>query len=91
MKRLTVITFAFLIFITGTHSALPASTPPANSTSPERPIIVTVPTWSYRGCYTDHVDSRTLTGKRWMGLITPGRCARFCSGYRYFALEGGNE
>lgn len=53
--------------------------------------MVTVPGWTYRGCFTDREDSRTLTGKKWTGELTPGRCLSLCSGWKYFALESGNQ
>ena len=91
MKRFTVIIFAFPTFIESTFSALQSLKPPTNPALPDLPIVVTVTGWDYQGCYTDHVDSRTLTGNKWTGHLTPGRCADFCSEYRYYALESGNE
>ncbi len=80
MRRLRVITFALLT--TSIVSALQVSTPPT---------IVTVPEWTYRGCYTDSVASRTLTGKNSTGILIPRRCSSFCRGYKYFGLESSNE
>ena len=91
MRRLRANIFAFLIFVTSTISAPQSLNPPINLASLEPPAMVTVPGWTYRGCYTDRVDSRTLTGKKWTGKLTPGRCASLCSGWKYFALESGNQ
>lgn len=87
-KALTLI---FLIFTTSTVLALQALSLPPNPAPSGLPTIVAVPGWTYRGCYTDRVDSRTLTAKKWTGSLTPRRCASICRGYRYFALESSNE
>ena len=91
MKHLRAITDAFLVFTTSTVSALHSFNSLTNPAPSEPPTIVKVPGWTYRGCYTDQVDARTLTGKKWTGNLTPGRCAKICGGYRYFAVEAGNE
>ena len=85
------LTSAFLIFTISTVSALQALSLPTNSALSGLPTIVTVLGWTYRGCYTDSADSRTLTGENWTGSLTPSRCASICSGYRYLALESSNE
>lgn len=91
MKHPRLITFAFLIFTTSNVLALQALSLPTNPAPPGPPTIATVPGWTYRGCHTDHIADRTLTGKKWTGKLTPRHCAIICSGYRYFALEGSNE
>lgn len=91
MKHSRLLTFGFLIFTTTNASALPALSLPTNPAPSSPPTTVTVPGWTYRGCYSDHIDDRTLTGKKWTGKLTPRRCAIICSGYRYFALESSNE
>lgn len=91
MKYPRALTFACVIFTSSNVSALQALSLPANPAPSGRPTIVTVLGWTYRGCYTDSVDSRTLTGENWTGSLTPSRCASICSGYRYLALESSNE
>lgn len=91
MKRMKVITFGFFVFTTSAVSALEALNPPGGLAAPKLPTIDTVPGWTYRGCYSDSIVSRTLTGRNYTGYLTPGRCANFCNGYKYFALESGNE
>ena len=91
MKRLRVIILDFLIFVTSIVSAVQSLNLPTSPVTPESPTLVTVPGWTYRGCYTDPVDSRTFKGKNWTGTLTPGRCANLCSGWKYFALESGNQ
>lgn len=91
MKYPGALAFAFLIFTTSTVSALQALSLPPNPAPSSPPKVVTVRGWIYRGCYTDNVDSRTLTAIKWTGNLTPRRCASTCRGYRYLALEHSNE
>ncbi|OKL57192.1 hypothetical protein UA08_07338 [Talaromyces atroroseus] len=59
--------------LTGSCSALSGSDP--------------VP-YSYLGCYTDNVNSRTLPAATTSdNNMTLTECANFCSGYQYFGLE----
>ena len=84
-------TVTILTLLTIIASAVSALDLPTNSAPPGKPAIVPVPGWTYRGCFTDQIYPATLTGKKWIGDMTPGRCATFCRGFRYFALESGNE
>lgn len=66
-------------------------TAPKPSTPPEGPVVVKVPGWTYRGCWSDNPLDRTLISKRSKGYITPEECARRCKGYHFFGLEYSNE
>ena len=72
-----------------TNSSNPA--PPKPSTPPESPVVVKVPGWTYRGCWSDNPLDRTLAVKKWRGYVTPEQCARRCKGYHFFGLEYSNE
>ncbi len=75
-----------------TVSAIPLSgLNPSPSTPASPPHIVTIPRWTYRGCWTVSAIDRTLIGKKWKGSLTVRRCAIVCSGYRYFGVEYGTE
>ena len=90
MKYPKVLPFALLISTAGTVSAIQASnllTNPSPSAPP--PSIASVAGWRYVGCWSDRENDRTLIGAKWTGVLTPGRCAMICKGYRYFALESG--
>ena len=91
MSYPTVIILTLLTLTTSAVSALQALDLPTNSASPGKPAVVPVPGWTYRGCFTDQIYPVSLTGKKWTGNITPGSCATFCRGFRYFGLESGNE
>ena len=79
---------------------VPNSTTKSTNLAPPRPPapqpsgppkIVSVPGWTYRGCWTDNPYDRTLISKRWKGYITPESCAKICKGFQYFGLEYSNE
>ena len=70
----------------------PKPAPPKPPTPPRPPVIVTVPGWTYRGCWTDNSRHRTLKSKVRKGYnITPERCATICKGYHFFGVEYSNE
>ena len=70
----------------------PKPAPTKRPTPPAPPVIVTVPGWTYRGCWTDNSKDRTLTLKVRKGYnITPERCATICKGYHFFGVEYSNE
>jgi len=74
------------------ESAISPSGPNPNPSTPASPPqIVTIPGWTYRGCWTDSTIHRTLIGKKWRGSLTIRRCAIVCIGYRYFGVEYGSE
>lgn len=60
-------------------------------TPPAPPVVVRVPGWVYKGCYTDSPSDRTLISKKWKGYVTPEKCAEICKGYQFFGLEYSNE
>lgn len=91
MRHTRLLTFAFLIFTKNEVSALQELSLPNNPAPPGPPNVVTVPGWTYRGCYTDPLYDRTFTGENWTGKLTPSRCSTVCGRYRYFALESSNE
>lgn len=65
--------------------------PPKPPTPPKPPAVVTVPGWTYRGCWIDNPRDRTLIARIWKGAVTPEMCAHICKGYQYFGLEYSNE
>lgn len=72
------------------------SAPPKPSTPPESPVVVRVPGWTYRGCWSDNPLDRTLVAKRLKGYITPQQCAQYCKGCKtspahYFLVRADRE
>lgn len=78
-------------------STVSNSTSSANLSSPKPASpstsahIVSVPGWTYQGCWTDSVDDRTLIARRWRGKLKVQDCAKICRGYRFFGVEYSTE
>ncbi|PVF98750.1 WSC-domain-containing protein [Serendipita vermifera] len=56
--------------------------------------VQNVGAWSYQNCYTDSIDSRTLSPRVWVeGQMTVDKCVAKCfeGGYKYAGLEYANE
>ncbi|KAK3318863.1 WSC domain-containing protein [Apodospora peruviana] len=48
--------------------------------------------FDYKGCWTDDLDARSLTGDVWRSdEVTVEACAEFCDGYTYFGTEYGTQ
>ncbi|MCJ1472308.1 hypothetical protein MMC13_000955 [Lambiella insularis] len=61
----------------------------AASTAPSN---ITVPGYTYAGCYTDSVGARVLSNASLSGsAMTLEKCAAFCEGYLYWGTEYGQQ
>ena len=79
------------LLVSSNSTTSPPKPAPPRPAPPRPPVVVNVPGWKYRGCWTDDPRDRTLIGKVTRGYITPQRCAEICRGYHFFGLEYSNE
>lgn len=68
-------------------------TPPASSSTPSGPVIVsTAGVFLYQGCFTEGTNTRALSAIAIASVnMTVESCATFCAGYSYMGVEYSSE